>query len=249
MDFPQRIVHDLYDEEGSEILMELTKPRSLKDKLKYAKNRVSSKVEELDYKLGKKIVNEQLPIDYEELLKSTNDKLKKGVGIKKTNSNIELGDNNNGFIDVIIDGKKTGHLNLAPLKKAPKKFTDIIFNKDKDYFVKATDIKGEDFKNAKYTGFAKQSDYPFENLRPYEKSNFKGLGLSGEINEALSNTLKENGQRLYSGATGHSDDGIARYYNLLRKGAVEDIKPTGYSDGVYMYKKQGGETNWLENYK
>ena len=66
---------------------------------------------------------------------------------------------------------------------------------------------------------------------------YKGKGVSGEINSAISEALKSKGERLYSGGTGHSQSGADRYKKLLDKGKVEVIDPVSQ---IYMYKKQGG---------
>ena len=57
-----------------------------------------------------------------------------------------------------------------------------------------------------------------------------------------SEALKAKGKRLYSGATGHTQEGIDRYQNLLQKGLVEEINPQ-----IFMYKKLGGKISLKRN--
>lgn len=95
--------------------------------------------------------------------------------------------------------------------------------------------------DGKSSGYAKQSDFPFSNLSNEDASAFKRTGTSGEINKAISESLKEKNARLYSGGTGHTGDGQIKYDNLERKGLVEKIAES--NGNIYMYKKYGGKLN------
>lgn len=130
---------------------------------------------------------------------------------------------------------------------------------DKDKFI--------DFGNR---GLRKEWDAPFGS---YDENHFyhggndilKGQGLSGEINEAINQSMKERGMSLFSGTTSHSTEGGDRYANLLQKGLVDPITNipeinlhldrlkkdpntienlSQYivdNDVTFKYKKEGGE--------
>ena len=60
-------------------------------------------------------------------------------------------------------------------------------------------------------GLKKEGDFPFENLDSDVFKELRGTGLSAELNQAIKGSLKEKGFNLYSGGTGHTRDGAARY--------------------------------------
>lgn len=197
---------------------------------------------ETDYKIGSKIskfLNKKPELD--EIVKEANKKLKTGVGVKKTSSNLELKKFNDRRMDVVIDGKTTGSIVLGNISR-PRSFTDMLLNKKTNY---------PHFENAKYRGYAKTSDMPFTALGIMEQESLKKQGISGEINKAISETLKDKGNRLYSGGTGHTTDGWRRYNNLESKGLVEDITSKGIPkdphNAIFMYKKEGAKN--MKSYK
>lgn len=198
-----------------------------------------------DVSLGKlvdKMIVPKVP-DFSNTLELANQNLQKGMGIAKIDKKIVLkpGTANNAYdiatrrpvhaglapnkAEVYIDGVHTGTIDLPPTTRS-RKLTDIL--KGKSYQLRA-------FENSPIPGLRKASDYPFENLPSDQKKLFYGQGISGEINKALSESLKSQGSRLYSGATGHTGLGQARYDNLLKKGLVEEIAPE-----IFMYKQMGG---------
>jgi len=146
---------------------------------------------------------------------------------------------------------------LDDYSRIPTLETHATFDKDK--FI--------DFGNR---GLRKEWDAPFGS---YDENHFyhggndilKGQGLSGEINEAINQAMKERGMSLFSGTTSHSTEGGDRYANLLQKGLVDPITNipeinlhldrlkkdpntienlSQYivdNDVTFKYKKEGGE--------
>ncbi len=199
-------------------------------------------LKEADLKLGEKIsktFNKNASLD--KIAVEANKQLKTGVGVKKVPHSIELKPASNSRLDVFINNKRTGGIVLNPIK-TQRSFTDMLLNKNTNYF---------DFQNAKYKGLKKSTDMPFNELGLLEQEKLKGTGISGEINKALSESLKSKGKRLYSGGTGHTDDGWNRYNNLKNKNIVEDITPKEYPkdkhNSIFMYKKKGVEK--IKTYK
>jgi hypothetical protein len=163
----------------------------------------------------------------EDIVSIANKNLREGVGVAKTKNNIVLESVENApdVVNVYINGRNTGYLRL-PTTTQERTLTDIL--KGKPYQIKP-------FENSPIPGLRKASDWPFQNVPNAEQGAFFGQGISGEINKALSEALKSQGSRLYSGATGHTILGANRYENLLRKGLVEKI-----GDDLFMYKQMGG---------
>ena len=163
----------------------------------------------------------------EDIVGIANKNLNEGVGVSKTKKNLflKVSEDNSDIVNVFIDGKKSGYLRL-PVTTQERTLTDILTGKP---------YQLRPFQNSSIPGLRKASDYPFENLPSDEQKILFGQGISGEINKALSEALKSQGSRLYSGATGHTTRGDNRYQNLLKKGLVEEIRPD-----IFMYKQMGG---------
>jgi hypothetical protein len=231
---PQRIVYDLEHDVHPSSFLAKPKPTLLET--------VKKKATDFNFRAGELFYDTKKATGFDEVLIEANKKLKQGLGVKKGDFNLELESDKfaKGFVNVKIDGRETGNLQITGLQRAPKSFTDLITGKGRNNLVKINDVKKNQFMKAQHPGFAKEGDYPFASLTEEEKVFFQGKGISGEINKSISESLKERQMRLYSGATGHTDEGAARYFNLHNKGKVEDITPRGMSDRIYMYKKNGG---------
>jgi len=219
-----------------------------KNEVKRIGNGVKEKLNSLDKTIGSKLDRSDKLPDLEKIVSSANEKLNGGLGVKKVKNHIELKKSGKGNdVDVHINGERTGYITLSRLEKEPRKFTEILRGKSQSPdLINSLGSKSEPFQNGKFNGFAKQGDFPFDFMQDEtRKSAIKRTGTSGEINKAISESLKEKNSRLYSGGTGHTGDGQARYDGLLGKGLVEDITLSGRSGAgkIYMYKKYGGNLN------
>ena len=166
-------------------------------------------------------------------------------------------DNNSYFFRNQSDLSESEKRLLDSYSRIPMLETHTTFDKNK--FI--------DFGNR---GLRKEWDAPFGS---YDENHFyhggndilKGQGLSGEINEAINQSMKERGMSLFSGTTSHSTEGGDRYANLLQKGLVDPITNipeinlhldrlkkdpntienlSQYivdNDVTFKYKKEGGE--------
>ena len=190
--------------------------------------------------------------DLQTVVNAANKKLAKGLGIKKGDMPISLEVNKNEpyRVDVKLGDRRTGYLNLSPVGTKDSKLSQILKGEKPKMAKNYSDYLN--FVNAPKPGFAKSADFPFDYTdlqgHPYKDINLKGQGYSAELNEAINRSLKEKGARLYSGSTGHTPEGAARYANLLQKGLVENISPRipgSYNlkypnNPLYMYKRYGG---------
>ena len=195
------------------------------------KNKVGEKLSKLNKSAGKWVDTKfnKTQIDLNKVINEANSNLKKGVGIKKSNVNIELKRQpySKDKVEVFVDGNRTGNISLENIH-SPRSLTDIITGKKSDYT----------FGNVRNPGLKKVSDYPFGNLNSpvsYETL-YKKTGISGEINKSISEATKNQKGFLYSGGTGHTSKGRERYENLLQKGAVDYL---GLGADIYKYKKNG----------
>jgi len=153
------------------------------------------------------------PDEWMEVISDANERLRKGLGIKKGGHNIELvpmdidlgGSSFPSFdVEVLIDGKRSGHMSFDPITdidatEIAQKRKALMGDVDPEYGV----IRGE--------------DYPFE----YNPS-LEGQGLSAEMSEAINQALKNKGYRMYS-STSHTSQGQQRYEKMTEIGAVEPI--------------------------
>jgi len=229
-----------------------TPPHILLDNLTVKKNSKLKKVipnlkksiSNLDDWLGSKINTGTSPTELEEIIKTANKKLDKGLGVLKGSGKIEL-KTAGKQVGVYIDGKNTGHLTLDKITKDPKSLSNYIF-KNKQPITRSSSVPGSNKRTVMGydtpVGYAKTSDFPFGNLQYTALENmYKGKGYSGEINKAINESLKDYGNRLYSGASGHTQEGMNRYQNLFKKGLVEEMTGPGVPSNIFRYKRKGGE--------
>lgn len=212
-------------------LNELTlKNPSLAEKIKLSLKNVYADVKktanEANKKLGKSIDDKLYSIpNLEDVIESANKNLQKGMGVAKEKANITLKPFNKSTVDVYIDDVKTGSLELLPTTQT-RSLSDILLGKSAQL---------PPFTKSKIAGLRKAGDFPFSSLSNEVAAQYKTKGISGEINKAISEALKAKKSRLYSGGTGHTNEGYLRYQNLLSKGLVKELQTN-----IYMYKKNGG---------
>ena len=224
-----------------------TPAKYVKKGLKYADQAAGKKLSSVFGNQGAKKYNEAF---YDDLIHGANQKLNKGLNIKKQPYDIKLekelitqgpGVRPYGALGVKMkfpgteDYINTGSLAFDPVVTQPRTLTDIITGKRKynltDNWGGATGFTNE--------GLSKSMDEPFykimgpnineaTNVQLSTKAGAEdfplmGEGLSGEINEAINQTLKDKGLTLFSGTTGHSMEGAKRYRKLLESGKVKPI--------------------------
>jgi hypothetical protein len=233
-DLPNEILNSIDLSKYKNLTLEelVIKNPSLADKIKYSlsqkynllKNKVVEKDRNIGQFLDKKILNKSQSLD--DVLTLANENLKKGMGVAKEKVNINLKAQTDNAIDVFIDGKKTGEIGLPTMTK----------NRSLSQILLGESNKSMGFENAVFNGRRKTSDFPFSHTT--KMAEYEGKGISGEINKSLSEALKSNGERLYSGGTGHSPKGAKRYENLIEKGKVDVIDQ---NNKIYMYKELGGK--------
>jgi hypothetical protein len=211
------------------------------------KRHLGSVDEQLGTLISKNLNADKVNLD--KTIEEANKLLAEGLGVKKLDKvNLQLKKGKTNNIKVLVDGEETGSISLDKVIPGRITFTDLIAGK-KGSMVKSGGWGNEGlYTNAQYPGLAKSSDFPFDNMRnaagdPVDYHALKSYGLSGEINKSISESLKKQGQRLYSGGTTHTMEGAARYKKLLDKDLVEDISYVKDNDNqIYMYRKYGG---WL----
>jgi len=199
------------------------------------KRKLTVGLEKIDKSLGSLVPAKQAPkINYDELENAINQRLTKGMGIKKTGEplsiKINVGSDNvmpNEF-QTYIDGQRSGGIGLRQNMDAysnNRKLSEILFP-DANAAWRST------------PGFRKTGDYPF-NLTG-KADDYYNKGLSGEFNAAINDVLKENGYgNILSGGTGHTPLGKARWENLVNKGIAEKFGEK-YGESFYKLKAEGG---------
>ena len=196
---------------------------------------------DLDKKFGSFIpVKKAASYNSQELEDLINEKLRNGMGIKKINDPVQVkllnhGNNLNRLdFQTIINNQHTGNIglnrNVDPYIPGRMSFTDRIFPNRNG--VNAW-VNSE--------GFRKAGDFPFNSTT--RASELYHSGMSGEINSAINEALKEKGLgNILSGGTGHTDMGKGRWQNLVNKGVAEDF---GFdprtNQNYYKLKKEGGD--------
>jgi hypothetical protein len=154
-----------------------------------------------------------LPDEWQEVIESANKKLIEGLGLKKSNQSIELVPkpidlNGSSFptfdVEVKIGGKTTGHMAF-----------DAITDIDAADLAKARKPMMGDVE--KEFGVIRDENFPFT-----FNENLKGQGLNAEMNEAINQSLKERGFRMYSSKS-HTDEGHRTYTNMTERGIVEPM--------------------------
>jgi hypothetical protein len=201
----------------------------LKNKLSKQYDILKGKVKQKDIALGqfldKNVLTKTQKI--QDVVDLANENLKKGMGVSKEKLNIELKPVDNDNVSVFVNGKNTGYISIPSMTK----------NRSLSQILSGESNKTMGFEKAQFLGRRKTFDFPFQKEG---LSEYQGKGISGEINTAISEALKAKGERLYSGATGHSAAGAKRYDKLIKKEKVDVIDPI---NNIYMYKKFGGNTS------
>jgi hypothetical protein len=144
------------------------------------------------------------------------------------------------FDEIFADGWiNTGALGFRPVHLqqigSPRTLTQIIKGTpppEAKYLIGYGDYE------TKLAGLRKGSEFPytysnriFKDSRAPISDNiikdriFRKLGVSGEYNKAINQTVKNLGQRLYSGGTGHYEDGAQRYIKEFLSGRVDIVNP------------------------
>jgi len=177
-----------------------------------AVNKTAEKASEVNKKLGQII--EPLPIINEnKFQQDLAERLNKGVGIKKGNTQISLKQSYPELdpynYDVYIkpsdatDFIKSGRIQLSP-QINQRSFTDILLNKNK------------------YQGLKKPWDFPLENLERKPEFNLdlpEYKGISAEIGEATKQALKEQNKKLdLLSSKSHTPQGGTRYLTEFLNG-------------------------------
>ena len=256
-----RIVHGLYDDLAENEADHLAfynenvgsgiKPTSALEKVKeYGKGKIKS----VDSRIGAVLDRSQKLTPLSDIVADANIRLNAGLGVNKTVHKVQLEHVDSNLIKVLINGHHTGELEMASLAGRRKSLTELLkVKKASKSLVNEFGYSSSIFENAKIQGYAKQGDFPFSKVETWpqdklaatfgpEVTSFRNTGISGEINKAISESLKNKNSRLYSGGTGHSLEGEIRYNNLLSKGFIEKITGRStYGGDIYMYKKEGGK--------
>ena len=218
---------------------------------------IGNSLRKVDENLGKLVFKNQQPTTYDgnELLSLINENLSKGMGVKKTNIPLEVRfqeglmspDNRSLDLRTFVGGQETGGINLnrnlIPYSK-PKPLSKILFGN-------RTNNAQEAWQNT--IGFKKLGDFPFgnySNLNSIQDASgkvfsnaedFYNVGLSGEFNKAINESLKSKGLgNILSGGTGHSERGAARWEKLVNKGMAHKFGSDN-AQSYYMLKRNGGE--------
>lgn len=257
----QRVVHGLYDELSpteylehpdfyDELVGGTTKPTTVLGK---AKEYGKAKLQLADRRIGAALDKSSKLTPLSDIVDDANIRLAAGLVVNKTNHKIQLKYDNDTFINVLVNGHQTGSLEMASLAAKRKSLFEILkVKRAQKELVNEFGHSSSMFENAKIQGYAKQGDFPFSDMDTWNRAKItdafgkdvttlRNTGISGEINKALSESLKNKQARLYSGGTGHSVEGEIRYNNLLSKGFIEKITGrNSYGGDIYMYKKQGG---------
>jgi hypothetical protein len=258
-----RIVHGLYDDLGEtdysghlafyeeNVDNTMIKPTTLLGKVKeYGKVKAQS----VDSRIGAALDRSQKLTPLSDIVADANIRLNAGLGVNKTAHKVQLEHVDDNLIKVLINGHHTGDLEMASLAAKRKSLTELLkVKKTQKSLVNQFGHSSSMFENAEIQGYAKQGDFPFSEVETWTKdklaaafgpevTTFRNTGISGEINKAISESLKNKNSRLYSGGTGHSVEGEIRYNNLLSKGFIEKITGrNSYGGDIYMYKKEGGK--------
>lgn len=267
-----RVVHGLYDDfdpngtvarydprgaaDHADFMDEFVDNSMIKPKsaLGKAKEYSKAKLQSVDRKLGAVIDRSEKVPGLSSIVDEANKKLVKGLGINKTGTKVQLKYGDDNTIRVLVNDINTGSMDVASMATQRKSLTELLrIRKAKKELVNKYGHSNSMFENATFPGYAKQGDFPFSLTEGWGKtkleeafgpgiSSLKTTGISGEINQALSESLKAKKARLYSGGTGHTMAGQERYDKLLLKGIVQNITGrNAYGGSIYMYKRNGGK--------
>jgi len=180
-----------------------------------------------------KFIHNKKGVSLDDLESSINYHLGEGLGIKKGSENLRV---------KIRPGDLYPEIHVA--ETAPK-FTIDLYNEGRHSgFIGLDKLRtGEyDIPGKKGTIYTKTADYPYQFSRQGEDA-LKGSGISGEFNKAITNALRDNELgRLYS-STRHTDEGLARWKNLIKKGKAIEVAPNRFkllqNGGEMKYYQQG----------
>jgi hypothetical protein len=101
-------------------------------------------------------------------------------------------------------------------------FTEILSGKPRQ----TTYLHSDALSPIETPGLRKKGEFPFNNWDPRIKDNvLNNLGVSGEYNKAINETLKSRGYGLYSGGTGHLSQGAKRYVKEFLNNRVDIANP------------------------
>jgi hypothetical protein len=121
-------------------------------------------------------------------------------------------------------------------------FTEILSGKPRQ----TTYLHSDALSPIETPGLRKKGEFPFNNWDPRIKDNvLNNLGVSGEYNKAINETLKSRGYGLYSGGTGHLSQGAKRYVKEFLNNRV-DIANPGQAQ-TFLEKLNDTETMRLVN--
>lgn len=172
-----------------------------------------------------KYISKEKDVSTSDLEGLINKQLKEGLGIKKLPGSlkvkVEKVDYDESVQNLLQDefkvklkykGKDLGYVGLGRTENID------------------TGIRGE--------SLLKLEDFPYQYSHKFD-AGFKGSGISGELNKAITNSLQELGLgKLRSSIGSHTDEGLARWQNLVQKGYAAEL-PNKY--GLqFMLHKNGG---------
>ena len=242
-----------------------------KGPLKTVKNALTSLDKNLGAFLEKKFGNIKDPISIKDIENEVNTLLEKGVGVKKGDFKIKLAANVNGDTDILLDIKdylkknkeqlektlpdadmdeylemfpdgyvKSGTINIpktATSAVESRTFSDMVRGKEKNIYLHSGQTK------ISKPGLRKVGEFPFENWDSRIKNNIlNNLGISGEYNKAINQALKNRGYGLYSGGTGHYEQGAKRYVRELLNNRVDVINPQSEGSKKFLELMEDPET-------
>jgi len=186
----------------------LIKKPSLVENIRYKLNTINKKLGEL--------LSSDKEINFDELEKSINESLQKGVGIKKTDIpiKVKVANNNNNntlivYIDPLKDGNfvESGYVKLRPFnitkdKKASQTVRDFLRSSPLDVFYPTP------------KGLEKTMDFPTHKVRMSSlfPTDVNVTGVGGELGEAIKQAIKQQNSNynLFS-STSHTNEGALRY--------------------------------------
>jgi len=178
-----------------------------------------------------KFIHNKKGVSLKDLEGTINYHLGEGLGIKKGSENLTV---------------KIRPEDLYPeihVAETAPKFTIDLYNEGRlSGFIGLDKLRtGEyDIPGKKGTIYTKTADYPYQFSRRGEDA-LKGSGISGEFNKALTNALRDHELgRLYS-STRHTDEGLARWKNLVKKGKAIEVAPKRFK-----LLQNGGEMKFYQ---
>lgn len=158
---------------------------------------------------GNPYIHNKKQILIKDLESDINEKLLKGYGINKKGTNLSVKLQRTPKISA--EGTDFEFI----VKENNKKIGTIGLNK------KSGGIEG----GKVGTYYEKDADYPYAWA---DEESYKGSGVSGEINKAITDVLQESKLgHLYSSGS-HTPEGLKRWKNLVRKGKAEKIGKETY---------------------